>query len=95
MNRKHHTYKGMALKIRREAALDAKRRRRPKLLIAVFLMLLYCLSGSLTMVMAEEGTDQTVVMAEAEAQARAAAEAEAARQAAAAQGAAEAESSDC
>ena len=78
MNKRHRRDIGLIKRIREEKMLEAKRKRRPKLLVAILLMLLYGMSGTLTtMVIADEGTDQTAIVAEAEAAQKAQAEAEA------------------
>ena len=85
MNKRHRRDIGLIKQIREEKMLEAKRKRRPKLLIAILLMLLYGMSGSITtMVIADEATDQTAIVAQAEAAQKAEAEAAAKAQAEAA-----------
>ena len=53
--RRRHNDIGLTLRIKREKTLEAQRKRRPKLLIAVLIMLLYGLSGCMTFAAADEG----------------------------------------
>ena len=58
--RRRHYDIGLTLRIKREKALEEQRRRRPKLILAVFLMLFYCMSGCMTIAIAEEQDPQTI-----------------------------------